>query len=226
MLIRMRIVTLIILVFLLLDSSNIVYAQDDKRKVEIITIPYTSANTETASPEYYSFPSKHEANWILNIHNNLIYNKDNSEAKVVLRLKENPDDTDFIEIVMFGPPSYRLWLGIANEEIGYMRIYENTNAWFVDKSVALSFVQNERLSVNNGQRIVLDRLRIGEFTLSTIEVYGMDKTSTDFSVHGGDIKLDIMSGNPLDNPVLMIPPILGVVTAVTIITLLMMKKRT
>lgn len=208
-------------------AMNIAYAQEPfTRKVENITIPYMAANADAIAPEHYRFPSKHEANWILSIQNNLLYNTENPDAKVVLRMKENPEDTDFVEITMFSPQSYTFQLAIANKEVGYMPMYEDTNAWFEDRAIALSFVQNERLSVNNGQRIVLDRLRIGGFTLNTIEVFGRDDASADMNAFGGDLTLNVVSGNPLDNPILIVPPILAAVTAVVIITLLKIKKRT
>ena len=107
-----------------------------------------------------------------------------------------------------------------------MRLYENTHAWFTDKSLSASFVQNDRLSVNNGQRIVLDRLRIGPFMLDTVELYGREDSDADVSALGGELVLSVLSGNPLDNPILMIPPIVAVVTAAIILTLLIIKKRT
>ena len=224
----MRVIIFAILGLLMSATvTNMVYAQDTgKRKLETITIPYTAVNAVFLSPEHYNFPSTHVANWIVNIDNNLEYNEKNPEAKVVLRLKVSPEDTDFIEIAMLSPPSYKLWIAISNKEVGYMRMYEDKNAWFVDKSVLASFVQNERLSVNNGQRIVLDRLRIGPFTLATVEVYGREDADADVSAIGGEVVVNVLSGNPLDNPIMMIPPIVAVVTVGTIITLLVVKKRT
>ena len=224
----MKILPLVIIIILLSPMvTNMIYAQEQgKRKYETITIPYTAANAVLLSPERYEFPTNHLANWILSIQNNLEYDEKNPEAKIVLRLKENPEDTDFVEIAMLSPPSNILWIAVANEEIGYMRLYKNTNAWFADKSISLSFVQNERLSVNNGQRIVLDRLRIGPFTLNTVEVYGREDSDSDVSVFGGELVLDVLSGNPLDNPILMVPPIVAVITAGIILTLLIIKKRT
>ena len=226
----MKNLALVIIIILLSPMiTNMVYAQEqeqEKRKYETITIPYTAANAVFLSPERYEFPTSHLANWILNIQNNLEYNEKNPEAKIVLRLKENPEDMDFVEIAMLTPPSNGLWIAVANEEVGYMRLYENTHAWFTDKSISASFVQNDRLSVNNGQRIVLDRLRIGPFTLDTVELYGREDSDADVSALGGELVLSVLSGNPLDNPILMIPPIVAVVTAAIILTLLIIKKRT
>jgi len=223
----MKIIGFVILGLLLSSTVNMVFAQEVRNRiVETITIPFTATDAVFRSPEHYYFHSKHVANWILTIQNNLIYNEENPEAKVVLRLKENPSDTNFVEISMLSPPSHKLWVAVAKDEVGYMRLYEDDNAWFIDKPVMVSFVQNERLSVNNGQRIIVDRLRIGELTLGTIEVYGREDTDAGVSTLGGQVLIDVMSGNPLDNPILMIPPIAVAVTVGAVITLLVIKKRT
>ncbi|MEM2760057.1 MAG: hypothetical protein QXU32_07270 [Nitrososphaerales archaeon] len=205
--------------------TNIVYAQPN-RKIESITIPFDAANTEFSSREHYSFASKHIANWIVNIQNKLQYNEANQDAKVVLRLKENPEAENFVEIVMFSPPSYKLVISIANEHVGYMRMYEGEESWFTDRSVTASLVQNERLSINNGQRTVVDRLRIGEFTLGTLEVFGRESLDDEVNAIAGEIVVYVMSGNPLDNPILMVPWIVTAIAGGTVIALLFIKKRT
>ncbi|MFQ5940592.1 MAG: hypothetical protein ACE5KA_02695 [Nitrososphaerales archaeon] len=221
--------TVFVILGLLLSATaaNVVYAQDSvTRKTENITIPYTAADAVLLSPEHYDFPSEHVANWILTMDNNLEYNEDNPEAKIVLRLKETQADTDFVEIAMLSPPSQTLWVAVANEQVGYMRMVENSNAWFVGKPVTASLVQNDKLSINNGVRTVLDRLRIGEFTLGTIEVYGRDNADAGVSALSGEVLLEVVSGNPLDNPIMMIPPLVAVITGGVIVTLLLIKKRT
>lgn len=215
------------LIFTLIIGSamiNVVHAQE-MRDFETISIPYTAANTVYSAPDYFQLSSKHVANWIVNIENNLIYNPDNPESKIVLRLKENPTDEKFLEVAMFSPGSYKLWIAVNNEELGYMRAYENNNSWYTDATVTVSLVQNERLNVNNGERTILDRLRIGPLALGVIEVYGMDGTDADLSAFGGDVVIDIMSGNPLDNPIMMVPFIVTGLAGVTVATLLIIKKR-
>lgn len=222
----MKIIALSIL-FLLLSATitNLVYAQTPPRKIEDIVIPFTAVNAEFSTPEHFEFPSKHIANWILTIENNLQYNEQNPDAKVVLRLKENPEDKEFLEIMMFGPATYKFAISVANEAVGYMRVYENNRAWFPDRAATVSYVQNERLSVNNGQRTVTDKLGIPDFTLGTIEVYGRDDVDDDVNAISGQIKLEVLSGNPLDNPILIIPPIIAAITGGVIVMLLILKKR-
>ena len=150
--------------------------------------------------------------------------RDIEELKKIL--KENPEDERFVEVAMLSPPSHKLWVAVANEQVGYMRMYENPDSWFNDKPITTSFVQNDRLSINNGQRIIVDRLRIGEFTLGTIEVYGRDGADADVSAFSGEIVIDILSGNPLDNPITFIPAVAVAVAVGALVTLLVIKKRT
>jgi hypothetical protein len=216
-------IALAVIALLLLSVSLDADAQDS-RKVEYLTIPYTAANADRTSPIHYSFANNHEANWILNIRNQIIY-ADNPDAKVVLRLKESAESGRFFEIVMFGAPSKSLLLSINNEDVGYMRLYENNNSWFEGKPVMVSLVQNERMSITDGERNVLDRLRVGPFTLHTIEVYGKDAPDDPDSAIAGQIAFDIISGDPMTNPIMMVPPILAGLAGATVLTLVIIKKR-
>ncbi|MFQ5969129.1 MAG: hypothetical protein ACE5J2_01355 [Nitrososphaerales archaeon] len=223
----MKLIALILFSFLLLGiSANIAYAQEGTRKIETLTIPHTAANADRFNPAHYNFASKHQTSWILTIRNNLVYSSDNPDAKVVLRLKEEPESEKYVEFAMFGAPSKILWIAIANQDVGYLRTYQNENGWFEDKDITVTLTQSERLSVTNGQRNVMDRLRIGEFIFGTIEVYGKDSSDAATNTIGGNIEFDIISGNPLDNPIFIMPAVLAVAAIGVVATLLLIKKRT
>jgi hypothetical protein len=204
---------------------GIAEAQEGSRKVERITIPYTAANADRRSPEYHSFQSKHMGDWILTISNELAYNPENPDAKVVLRLKEDPASERYIELAMFGDPSRTFVVALDNEQ-GYSQLFESEQGWIEDREVRLSYIANERLSVANGQRNVLDKLRVGSMIVGTVEVYGRDLVDAPASAAGGEIVLDIVSGNPMENPVMLTPLILLGVVGGVVLTLLKVKKRT
>jgi hypothetical protein len=223
----MKLIALVVLsLFLTSIFVNVAYAQQDSRKVERITIPYTAANADKQNPAHYSFSSSHIANWILNVNNQLVYNSDNPDAKVVVRLKQDPSSEIFVELAMFGAPSHKSWLAVANDQVGYMPFYEDENSWFEDKPVMISYIQNERLSVTNGQRNVVDRLKIGPLVLNTVEVYGKDSADSAVNTVGGELVFDIISGNPMENPIMIMPAILAGLAGVAIVTLIKLKKRT
>jgi len=222
----MKLIAFVMLSLLLASLVNVVYAQQETRKVESITIPYTAANSDRQNPAHYSFPSQHIGDWILNIRNELVYSSENPEAKVVLRLKEEAMSKNYVEVAMFGAPSRTFWLAIANAEVGYSVLYESENSWLDDRPVMVSYIQNDRLSVTNGIRNIVDRMKIGPFILNTVEVYGKDSADAPVNAFGGQLVFDVVSGDPMENPIMMIPAILAVVAGGTVLTLIKLKKRT
>ncbi len=222
----MKFTAFVMLCLILASFVNIVYAQEETRKVESITIPYTAANADRHNPVHYSFPSQHMGDWILTIRNELLYNSENPEAKVVVRLKEKAADENHVEVAMFSAATHKFWLALSNKEIGYSVLYESENAWVEDKPVMVSYIQNDRLSVSNGIRNVADRLKIGPFILNTVEVYGRDSADASASTFGGQLVFDVISGNPLENPIMMIPAVLAAAAGGIILTLIKLKKRT
>jgi len=205
---------------------NTTYAQEPSRKIESITIPYTAANADIISPAHFYFPSKHIGDWILQIRNELVYNSANPEAKVVIRLNDDVSSENYVEIAMFGAPSQKFWLAVANDEIGYNKFFEGERSWVEDKPVVVSYIQNDRLSVSNGIRNVMDKMRIGPFVLNTVEVYGKNSADAAANTFEGQLVFDVVSGDPMENPIMMVPAILAAAAGVTVLTLIKLKKRT
>ena len=222
----MKFIAFVMLSLLLASFLNVVYAQQETRKVESITIPYTAANADRQNPAHLSFPSQHIGNWILTIRNELVYNSENPEAKIVVRLKEEVASESYVEVAMFSAVTHKFWLAVANKEIGYSVLYENDNSWVEDRPVMVSYIQNDRLSVSNGIRNVADRLQIGPFILNTVEVYGKDSADAHVNTFGGQLVFDVISGDPLENPIMMIPAVLAAAAGGIILTLIKLKKRT
>ncbi|MGH9923157.1 MAG: hypothetical protein ACRD38_10430, partial [Nitrososphaerales archaeon] len=69
-------------------------------------------------------------------------------------------------------------------------------------------------------------LKIGPFILNTVEVYGKDSADAPANAFGGQLVFDVISGNPLENPIMMIPAILAAAAGGIILTLIKLKKRT
>jgi hypothetical protein len=222
----MKFTAFVMLSVLLASFVSVAYAQQETRKVESITIPYTAANADRQNPAHFSFPSQHMGDWILTIRNELVYNSENPEAKVVVRLKEEAASESYVEVAMFSAVTHKFWLAVANKEIGYSVLYESENAWVEDRPVMVSYIQNDRLSVSNGIRNVADRLQIGPFILNTVEVYGKDSADAPANTFGGQLVFDVISGDPLENPIMMIPAVLAAAAGGIVLTLIKLKKRT
>ncbi len=196
------------------------YAQS--RSTERLVIPFNAANTARSNPTYYEFKYEHIANWIVNISNYLIYNPNNSDANVIIRFINNYNKDEFLELGMAGKDNM-LWFAVSKEQTGYAVMYKNANSWFQDKQIMLTYAQGDRLSVNNGQRIIVDRLNIGQFGVKGIQVFSSMNDPNTSSVIAGQLLIDIVSGNPLDNPIMSIPFI--VTGAVVGIVLILLKTR-
>jgi len=223
--------TALILLGLLLAAVfvNAAYA----RQIDRITIPYSAANADETNPAHYFFQSKHVSNWLLNIQNKLEYNSNNPDAKVIIRLEDEPKSERFIEIAMSGAPSYTLQAGFANEQLGYVKYYEKSStpmakAWSPDTPIALGFELDRQLSINNGARIIMDRITIGELRLGTIEIFGKSSANAADNAVGGELVFDAIddSGSIFQTPVMYVPLILSGVVVGTIVTLVKFKKRT
>ncbi|MEM2855590.1 MAG: hypothetical protein QW416_00595 [Candidatus Nitrosocaldaceae archaeon] len=211
---------IIIVILLLLSNIINVYAQES-RKSESIEIPFSVFNKVEDSPEIFKLKYSHMANFIVSIKNELIY-KENNDAKAVIRLGDSEDDK-IIELMMYS--TKRLIVSIFTSSTGYFKLHDSENGWFSDRAVVVSFVQNDKLSMHNGQRNIMDRLSIKEFTLDTLEVYGKDSIDSLDNTIGGRVVIDILSGNPLDNPISFMPAVVVIIVGVIIALLIKTKKR-
>ncbi len=219
---RLATISLIIIfsIYIMIYSMYDAYAQT--RNNERLVIPFNAANSTRSNPAHYEFKQEHVANWIINVSNYLVYNPNNENANVIIRFINAYDTKEFLELGMASKDNM-LWFAVSKEQTGYTMMYKNVNAWFQDKQVMITYAQGDRLSVNNGQRIIVDRLSIGQFAIKNIEVFSsMDYPNISSSL-GGELIIDIVSGNPLDNPIMSIPFI--VTGAVAGIVLILLKTR-
>ncbi|RMF29677.1 MAG: hypothetical protein D6752_05515, partial [Candidatus Nitrosothermus koennekii] len=209
---------------LIFSNIAIVYAQEESRKIEVIEIPASAFNATKDNPEVIPLEHKHIANFVVNLKNELIYKPNYDQAKASIRFGDNVRDK-FFEIIMYGEPSKRLTVALFTDQLGYVKYYENDQSWFEDREIGISFMQNDKLSIHNGQRNIMDRLRIGEFTLDTLEVYGKENSSDLDNVIGGKVIVEVLSGNPLENPISFVPVIAVAVVGGVLVILLKTKKR-
>ncbi len=210
-------------IIILLVVMHPIHAQVE-RGVDRLVIPFDAANGTIDDPYLYKLERRHTANWIVTINNNLIYNPESSDAKVVLRFRNAFNTGEFLELGMRGEDRV-LWFALSKEGIGYMTMYRNSNAWFPERAVMMTYAQGERLSVNNGQRVVVDRLNIEQFAIDGVEVYGRDGLDAPYSALAGVITIEVMSGNPLDNPIMSVPFIVTGAVAGIVLILLKFKRR-
>ncbi len=192
-------------------------------KVEEVKFPYTSSNSDRKNPVEYIYDSPKDKNWILSIVNNQTY-YDVNGAKTVIKLKEKPPSEKFLEIGMYGNES-RLWVGVNTNTSGYIRLYEtNSDGWSKNDAIIIGHANNQGLTINNGKRIIIDRLSVEGFNLDSISVYGKDESSSPDNTYGGSIFFSLMYGDPKDSPIYYVP--IGMIIGVFgILAILLIRKK-
>jgi hypothetical protein len=195
------------------------------KNTEQFVLPFTSSNSDRRHPLVYVYDKPKVTNWILTIQNNLSY-ASRPDAKTIVKLQEPAPSEKFIEIAMFGDVSRKFWAAVNTHDAGYVRIYErNTDGWARDQPIIIAHVNNQGLSINNGKRIIVDRLSINGFTLGSIAVYGKDDPESPINTYAGNIAFDVAYGDPSKSPIYYLP--LGMLVGVggVVVALLVFKKR-
>lgn len=166
---------------------------------------FNVSNAYRRTPVNYTFNSPIGENWILTIQNNMSYAQ-RDDAKTIIRVHEASPSEKFVEIAMFGGTSDKFWTAVNSEESGYIRVYErNSSGWSKDEPIVIGHGNNQGLSVNNGQRIVTDRLSVNGFNPSYITIYGKDSSNSPVNTYAGTISFDLIYGDPSESPVYYLP---------------------
>jgi hypothetical protein len=193
---------------------------------EQFVFPYSSSNSDRKNPFVYAFDTPKVTNWILTIQNNMSYS-DMQDAKTIVKLQEPAPSDKFIEIAMFGDASKKFWVAVNTNESGYIRVYERDNdGWSRDQPVIVAHANNQGLTITNGQRIIIDKLSINDFTLASIAVYGKDDPTSAVNTYRGDISFNVIYGNLTNSPLYYLPLAMIVGIGGLVIGLLVFKKRT
>jgi hypothetical protein len=211
-------VVITVLILLLLPTLAFAQSQEDLQvaktgRSENFVIPYTATNRNEQDPLVYTFDAPLQPNWILSIQNNLSY-VSREGARTIIKLQEPAPSEKFIELAIYGDQSMRYWVAVNTPEAGYARMYDS-----------ITHSQNSGLIVTNGQRTVVDRLDLGGFAVSSIQIYGNDGNSTLANAYAGDIIFQVFYGNIEESPLYFVPAAVGMGVAGVVISLLIFKKR-
>lgn len=202
-------------------ASNVLSTNNN----EVFTLSYSASNADRKMPVVYSFSKPIASNWQLSIQNNLSYYQSDS-AKTIVRLHEVSPSEKFIELGMFGGPSSQFWAAVNTRDSGYIRVYErDRDGWSRDEPIFVAHAANQGLTITNGKRIIIDKLSVDDFVISSISVYGKDRPEDPPSLYAGDLTFSIIFGNPADSPLYYLPLIMIVLVGGTLIFLLVKKKR-
>jgi hypothetical protein len=222
-------VVITVLILLLLPTLAFAQSQEDLQvaktgRSENFVIPYTATNRNEQDPLVYTFDAPLQPNWILSIQNNLSY-VSREGARTIIKLQEPAPSEKFIELAIYGDQSMRYWVAVNTPEAGYARMYDSENGWSNEQPISITHSQNSGLIVTNGQRTVVDRLDLGGFAVSSIQIYGNDGNSTLANSYAGDIIFQVFYGNIEESPLYFVPAAVGMGVAGVVISLLIFKKR-
>lgn len=220
---------LAVLIITMLLLPTVAMAQEDYQtiktdKSQSFVLPYGASNRDEDDPLIYTFDEPMGASWIMTIRNDLAYVPSN-DSKTVIRFHEAAPSEKYIELVLYGGESKRYWVAFNTVEAGYARMYDEQNGWSTDAPISVTNVQNSGVTVTNGKRIVVDRLDVEGFAVSSIAVYGNDGNKTTANAHSGNISFEILFGSFEQSSLYYVP--LGVTLGIggLIAGLLIFKKR-
>lgn len=177
------------------------FAQEIKNPsltIEDVKIPWHEFNKVARNAETVQLNNVHEISWQVTVTNDLMYA--NPDGNAVLRVYDKDDPEIFIEIGMGSPPDDRFWVGAQMPEEGYVIVNKRLErGWIPSSKIIASYTNQAGLTVNNGERIVVSNLDIGEFAMGSYSVHGMESTTDPPATNSGKLRVEFMSGDPSQN---------------------------
>ena len=132
----------------------------------LIEIPAEEFNVVLRDTNIVELDNIHAISWQVNIDNNLIYA--NPLGTAVIRLYDQQDSGQLIEIGMGPQPDNKLWVAVTTPKEGYIVVHKNfERGWYPETKLIISYTDKAGLTVNNGARIVVTNLDIGVFLTSS-----------------------------------------------------------
>ena len=167
----------------------------------------------------------HAVSWQVTIRNSLLYERPDAIAAV--RLHDAAVDGKFIEVGMGSPPDRRFWVAvqIPGEE-GYVVVHRNAErGWRPDTNTIISYTDRAGMTVNNGMRIVVSNLDIGEFAVASYSAYGLEGSGDPRPVNSGTMAVEFLSGDPAENVFAFFPFYVTAAVGALVGALYLSKKR-
>jgi len=166
----------------------------------------------------------HAISWQVTIDNNLFYANPNGNA--VLRLYDKTTHDEFIEVGMGSQPNHKFWVAVQTPKEGYVVVHKDLDrGWYPQAKSIISFTDRAGLTVNNGARIVVTNLDIGEFAIDSYSVYGMEGSTDPLAVSSGSMIIEILSGDPAKNTFALFPFYIAAGIGIIVGVLFLTKKR-
>ena len=189
-----------------------------------IDIDYNDFNIPAREEVVVQFDEIHDVSWQVNLVNDLLYG--NPDGNGVIKFYDATIEDKFIEIGMGSPPDKKFWIAVQLPDEGYVVVHDKLDrGWLPGGKVIFAYSDTAGLTVNNGERIVLSNLDIEGFEIKAYSVWGMEGSQDPPAVVAGSLNLEILSGDPKEGPLHMLPFAVVGCLGVGIVILLVTKKR-
>ena len=189
-----------------------------------IDIDYNDFNKPARDQIIIQFDEIHDVSWQVNLTNELVYG--NPDGVGAIQFHDATIEDKFIEIGMGSPPDKKFWIAVQLPDEGYVVVHDKLDrGWLAGGKVILAYSDTAGLTINNGERIVLSNLDVEGFEIKAYSVWGMQGSQDPPAVVDGILNLEILSGDPKEGPLHMLPFVIVGCLGVVIVILLVTKKR-
>ena len=204
------------------------YAQNEiNPSLDIATIEVRAEDFGVVArdAEVVELDNVHARSWQVTIQNGLAYTEDGRGA--VLRLYDVGEEGRFVELGMGAPPDNMFWIAVNLPDAeGYVPIHSMAErGWSPSAKVVVAYTDRAGMTVNNGQRIVVSNLDIGEFAIRSYSVHGVESYLDGSAVKSGTYFFEILSGDPGENAFHLFPFYVTAAVGVLAGVLFLTKKR-
>ena len=192
--------------------------------IDTLEIPSDEFNTVLRESPIRVLDDVHAVSWQVTIDNNLLYANPNGNA--VLRLYDQENQDEFIEVGMGPQPDNKFWVAVQTPKEGYIVVHRDLDrGWYPEAKSIISFTDRAGLTVNNGARIVVTNLDIGEFAIHSYSVHGMEGSTDPPAVSSGSMIVEFLSGDPAKNMFALFPFYVAAGMGIIVAVLFLTKKR-
>jgi len=192
--------------------------------IDTLEIPADEFNTVLREAPIRALDDLHAVSWQVTIDNNLLYANPNGNA--ALRLYDQSTHDEFIEVGMGSQPDNKFWVAVQTPKEGYVVVHRDLDrGWYPSAKSIISFTDRAGLTVNNGARIVVTNLDIGEFAIHSYSVHGMESSTDPPAINSGSMIVEFLSGDPAKNVFALFPFYVAAGIGVIVGALFLTKKR-
>jgi len=192
--------------------------------IDTLEIPSDEFNTVLRDAPIIILDDIHAVSWQVTIDNNLLYA--NPEGNAVLRLYDEQTHDEFIEVGMGPQPDNKFWVAVQTPKEGYVVVHRDLDrGWYPQAKSIISYTDRAGLTVNNGARIVVTNLDIGQFAIDSYSVHGKQGSTDPPAINSGSMIVEFLSGDPAKNTFALFPFAMAAGVGAIAIALLVTKKR-